>query len=84
VGQVIQLVGAFLVLGAFVANQRMGMRSDSVAFLVLNAVGTAILAVVAALGRDIGFLILEGVWSIVSPVRLVGVLWGHSPTTRTA
>jgi hypothetical protein len=78
-GQVIQLVGAFLVLGAFVANQRMGMRSDSVPFLVLNAVGTAILAVVAAIGRDLGFLILEGVWSIVSTMSLVRVLRSGGP-----
>jgi hypothetical protein len=75
-GQVIQLVGALIVLSAFVANQRMGLRSDSVPFLVANAVGTAILAVVAAMAGDIGFLLLEGVWAIVSTMSLVRVLRG--------
>jgi di/tricarboxylate transporter len=70
-GQAIQLIGAVIVLSGFVANQRMGLSSDSVLFLVLNAVGTAILAVVAGVNRDLGFLLLEGVWAIVSTLSLV-------------
>ena len=73
-GQLIQLAGALVVLGAFVANQRFGLRSDSVPFLIANAVGTAILAVVAAVGHDIGFTLLEGVWSVVSAASLIRVL----------
>ena len=79
-GQTIQLIGAIIVLAAFVANQRMGLRSDSVPFLVANAVGTAVLAAVAAVGRDIGFTLLEGVWSVVSTLSLVRALRG--PASR--
>lgn len=69
--QVVQLVAALLVLGAFCANQWWGLPTDSVSFLSLNAVGTAVLAVLAAMGNDYGFLLLEGVWAVVSTVGLL-------------
>ena len=65
-GQVIQMVGALIVLSGFIANQRFGLSSDSAAFLLANGVGTSILAVVAGVNGDLGFLLLEGVWAIVS------------------
>jgi hypothetical protein len=71
VSQVIQMAGALVVLGAFVANQWRGLPTDSVLFLVCNAVGTAILAVVAGLGSNWGFLLLEGVWALVSTHSLM-------------
>jgi len=72
--QVIQMAGALVVLGAFVANQRHLMSTDSVAFLAMNCVGTAVLAVVAGANGDMGFLLLEGVWSIISLFGLVRAL----------
>ena len=65
-GQVVQLVGAVLILSAYVAAQQNRLRLDSVKFLALNTLGAAILAVVAAVNRDLGFLLLEGVWAWVS------------------
>ena len=64
--QAVQLVGAALILGAYVAAQRGLLRFDSVRFLALNTVGATILAVIAALGPDYGLLLLEGVWAWVS------------------
>ncbi len=72
--QVVQLVAALLVLGAFCANQWRGLPTDSVSFLLLNAVGTAVLAVLAAMGSNWGFLLLEGVWALVSTASLIRVL----------
>lgn len=72
--QVIQMAGALVVLGAFVANQRRLMTTDSVPFLAMNAVGTGILAVIAGMNGDAGFLLLEGVWSIISLVGLMAAL----------
>ncbi|MGQ0846011.1 MAG: CBU_0592 family membrane protein [Sporichthyaceae bacterium] len=72
--QIVQLVAAVLVLGAFCANQWWGLKTDGVVFLGLNAIGTAVLAVLAGQGRDWGFLLLEGVWAIVSTVGLVRAL----------
>ena len=78
-GQLVQIVGAVIVLGAFIGNQQFGLASDSVKYLVANAVGTSILAVVAAVGGDLGFLLLEGVWAIVSFVSLARLRRGGTP-----
>ncbi len=69
--QVIQLVGAVLILTAFVLSQQGRMATDSTRYLALNAVGAAVLAVVAVIDGDIGFTLLEGTWTIVSTVGLL-------------
>ena len=71
--QVVQLVGAVLILAAFVLSQQGRLATDSIAYLALNAAGAAVLAVVAVADRDIGFTLLEGTWTIVSTVGLVSV-----------
>ena len=73
-GQVVQVVGAALVLGAFIAAQQHRLTTDSVTFLALNAVGTGILTVVAGLNGDLGFFVLEGAWAGVSTWGLVRAL----------
>jgi hypothetical protein len=65
-GQVVQIIGAMLILSAYVAAQQNRLRFDSAQFLGMNMVGAAILTVVAAVNRDIGFLLLEFVWTWVS------------------
>jgi len=64
--QVIQIVGALLILTAFAAVQFDCMRPESRLYLVLNLVGSAILAVLAVLASQWGFVLLEGVWAVVS------------------
>jgi uncharacterized membrane protein len=64
--QVIQVVGAVLILTAFTAVQLERMRPDSRLYLALNLVGSAILAVLALIGSQWGFVLLEGVWAVVS------------------
>ncbi|MGQ0842786.1 MAG: CBU_0592 family membrane protein [Sporichthyaceae bacterium] len=73
------MVGAIIVLTGFIANQRYGLPSDSIWFLLANCVGTAILAVVAGVNRDMGFLLVEGVWAIVSFVSIVRLYRGSGP-----
>ena len=69
-----ELVGAALILSAFVLAQLRRLETGSAYYLVLNFFGAGILAVVAALDGDVGFLLLEGVWTAVSAASLVKLL----------
>ena len=79
--QAVQVVGALLILAAFIAAQRGTLSAHSLAYLALNLVGSAILTVVAAVEWDLGFLLLEAVWALVSLWGLVAVARGRTPTT---
>lgn len=72
--QLIQIVGALLILAAFTAVQLERMRPDSRLYLTLNLVGSAILAILAVSAEQWGFVLLEGVWAIVSAWGLVVAL----------
>jgi hypothetical protein len=69
--QVIQVVGALCILAAFAAVQLGRMRVDSRVYLVLNLVGSAILAFLALDQQQWGFVLLETVWALVSAWSLL-------------
>jgi hypothetical protein len=68
--QVIQVFGSLLVLAAFTASQRGVLTTTSPRYLVLNLIGSAILAVLAAHERQWGFLLLEATWAFVAGLAL--------------
>ena len=68
--QTVQLIGAVLILIPFAAVQLERMKVESVAYQLLNLIGSAILTATAAIDRQYGFLLLEGTWAIMSLVGL--------------
>ena len=73
---IVQLLGAIMILVAFVGAQLGAVRPDAVSYLALNLVGSLVLAADAWWGRQWGFLLLEGVWAVVSLGGLVAALRG--------
>jgi hypothetical protein len=71
VDQVIQVIGALMILVAYAAAQTGRWSTDNLAYLWLNFWGSLILAVLAATSNNWGFLLLEGVWAIVTAGSLI-------------
>jgi hypothetical protein len=70
----VEIAGSLLILAAFAAGQTRRLRQDSRTALSLNLVGSATLAVIAFSQRSWGFLLLEGIWALVSFTSLTAAL----------
>ena len=79
--QVLQMVGAVLILAGFILSQKSLLDADSYLYLILNLTGAAILAVLAFQSQRWGFVLLEGVWAVVALVGLILRLLGKAPVT---
>lgn len=81
--QLVQVAGALLILVAFTAAQLGSMSPQNRTYLVLNLVGSVILAVLAWAERQYGFILLEGVWAVVSAWGLAQLLRGRAPSSAS-
>ena len=64
--QLISFLGALLILVAYVGHQLGWVNARGAAYNIFNAAGSAILAWIAFHPFQVGFVVLEGVWTIVS------------------
>ena len=64
--QLVSLVGAAMILAAYVAYQRGRMGREDRLYNLLNVVGSGLLTWIAAVDRRWGFIILEGSWALLS------------------
>jgi hypothetical protein len=78
--QIAQIAGAVLILIAYGAAQRGRMSPRSLVYLALNLVGSLVLTVVAAVEFDLGFLLLEAVWAVISAWGLWELARGRKPS----
>ncbi len=77
--QFVGMIGAALILMAYVAYQLRKMDSAGPTYNLLNAAGGAVLAYVALHPLQIGFAILESTWTVVSLFAFFRALRGAKP-----
>lgn len=73
--QLIQIIGALLVLAGFLAAQADLVDQRTFKYLLPNAAGSTAMAITAVFSHDWGFVLLEGTWALVSYAGLAGRLF---------
>lgn len=71
--QSISLLGAILVLTAYLGHQMKQMKVDSISYNLLNVAGSSLLTYVSLYPLKIGFLVAEGTWLTISIVSLFNI-----------
>ena len=69
--QLASFAGALLILIAYAGHQMNWMDSRRAAYNILNAIGSAILGYIAFHPFQIGFVVLEVTWTLISVYALV-------------
>jgi hypothetical protein len=77
--QVVSVLGALAILAAYAANQFRLMGPANLSYSVMNFVSSAVLTVVAVVEVQWGFILLEGVWALVSLWGMIAILRAGSP-----
>lgn len=76
--QYVSIVGSIVILAAYGAGQAKKLSTSSLLYAGLNLLGSGVLAVVALIESQWGFLLVEGVWALISLWSCVRVLQGGS------
>jgi len=79
--QILSFSGALLVLAGYAGAQFNWLHPQRIPYSVLNAAGAAILVAVALRPFQLGFVVMEGAWVVISLYALVRVFSRRSHTT---
>ncbi|MEV0802786.1 MULTISPECIES: hypothetical protein [unclassified Kribbella] len=79
---ILEIAGAVTILVAFAAAQAGKLRQRTLAYQLLNLLGSGVLAVIAAVESSWGFLLLEGSWAVISLIGLLTLNRGREPATH--
>ena len=79
--QLISVLGALAILGAYAASQFGFADTSKLSYQVANFLGSAVLTVVAVIDWQLGFILLEGAWALVSLWGIATILRGDSAST---
>jgi len=71
VRQIASFLGAALILIAYIGHQMKWIDSRKASYNLLNAIGSGILAYIAFHPFQIGFVVLESAWALISIYALV-------------
>lgn len=69
--QVLSMLGAALVLGAFALLNAGRLRPHQITYILMNFVGASLLTWVAVADRRVGFIVLESSWALLSLLPLL-------------
>lgn len=69
--QIVSLAGAFLILAAYVANQRGLLGPRNRLYSLMNLVGSLLLLWIAVIDDRWGFIVLETSWALASVPALI-------------
>ena len=74
--QLVSILGALAILGAFAANQFGWIQPSQLPYAIANFAGAGILTVVAVADGQAGFVVLQGAWTLISLWGIVAILRG--------
>ncbi len=77
--QAISILGALAILLAYAANQFGWTDASNLRYQLSNLLGSGILTVVAVIEVQLGFVLLEGTWALLSLWGVVRILRDEAP-----
>lgn len=69
--QLVSIVGAVMILAAYLALQRGWLLLTDRSYYLLNFAGAGLLTWIAVVDGRLGFILVEGAWALISLPRLL-------------